>query len=41
MTLHVPGEAPRDGLFLCLVSNVSPWTYLGHARFTAIAAAAG
>ena len=29
MTLHVPGEAPRDGLFLCLVSNVSPWTYLG------------
>src|SRR5687768_10478925 len=29
MTLHVPGEAPRDGLFLCVVSNVSPWTYLG------------
>jgi diacylglycerol kinase family enzyme len=29
MTLHVPGEAPRHGLFLCLVSNVSPWTYLG------------
>jgi diacylglycerol kinase family enzyme len=29
MTLSVPGEAPRDGLFLCLVSNVSPWTYLG------------
>jgi diacylglycerol kinase family enzyme len=29
MTLHVPGEPPRDGLFLCLVSNVSPWTYLG------------
>jgi diacylglycerol kinase family enzyme len=29
MTLHVPGEAARDGLFLCLVSNVSPWTYLG------------
>jgi len=29
MTLHVPGEAPRGGLFLCLVSNVSPWTYLG------------
>jgi diacylglycerol kinase family enzyme len=29
MTLRVPGEAPQDGLFLCLVSNVSPWTYLG------------
>src|SRR3712207_8619995 len=22
-------EPPVDGLFLCLVSNVSPWTYLG------------
>lgn len=29
MTLQVPGEPARDGLFLCLVSNVSPWTYLG------------
>jgi diacylglycerol kinase family enzyme len=29
MTLHVPGEAPLERLFLCLVSNVSPWTYLG------------
>jgi diacylglycerol kinase family enzyme len=29
MTLHVPGEPPVDDLFLCLVSNVSPWTYLG------------
>jgi diacylglycerol kinase family enzyme len=29
MTLTVPGEEPLDGLFLCLVSNVSPWTYLG------------
>ncbi|RBY81952.1 diacylglycerol kinase family lipid kinase [Geodermatophilus sp. TF02-6] len=29
MTLEVPGEPPVDGLFLCLVSNVSPWTYLG------------
>jgi diacylglycerol kinase family enzyme len=29
MTLQVPGEAPLPGLFLCLVSNVSPWTYLG------------
>ncbi|TYP89992.1 diacylglycerol/lipid kinase family protein [Blastococcus xanthinilyticus] len=29
MTLQVPGEPPLEGLFLCLVSNVSPWTYLG------------
>jgi len=29
MTLRVPGEDPLEGLFLCLVSNVSPWTYLG------------
>ena len=29
MTLHVPGEPPLEDLFLCLVSNVSPWTYLG------------
>lgn len=29
MTVRVPGEPDRDGLFLCLVSNVSPWTYLG------------
>ena len=29
MTLCVGGEPPVDGLFLCLVSNVSPWTYLG------------
>ncbi len=29
MTLCRPGEADLDGLFLCLVSNVSPWTYLG------------
>jgi diacylglycerol kinase family enzyme len=29
MTLQVPGEPAQDGLFLCLVSNVSPWTYLG------------
>jgi diacylglycerol kinase family enzyme len=25
----VPGEPPVEALFLCLVSNVSPWTYLG------------
>ncbi|WP_448627159.1 diacylglycerol/lipid kinase family protein [Geodermatophilus sp. URMC 64] len=29
MTLCTDGGAPLDGLFLCLVSNVSPWTYLG------------
>jgi diacylglycerol kinase family enzyme len=29
MTLQVPGEPPLEELFLCLVSNVSPWTYLG------------
>ncbi|WP_040338342.1 diacylglycerol/lipid kinase family protein [Candidatus Blastococcus massiliensis] len=29
MTLLAPGEAPVEDLFLCLVSNVSPWTYLG------------
>ncbi|MCZ2859685.1 diacylglycerol/lipid kinase family protein [Blastococcus sp. VKM Ac-2987] len=29
LTLRVPGEAPLEELFLCLVSNVSPWTYLG------------
>ena len=29
MTLHVPGESDVRDLFLCLVSNVSPWTYLG------------
>ena len=29
MTLHLPGEDPVEKLFLCLFSNVSPWTYLG------------
>jgi diacylglycerol kinase family enzyme len=29
MTLEVPGEPAVGELFLCLVSNVSPWTYLG------------
>ena len=29
MTLEVLGEPTLEGLFLCLVSNVSPWTYLG------------
>jgi diacylglycerol kinase family enzyme len=29
MTLHLPGRDPVEELFLCLFSNVSPWTYLG------------
>jgi diacylglycerol kinase family enzyme len=29
MTIEVDGCPPVSGLFLCLVSNVSPWTYLG------------
>ncbi|MDK3258622.1 diacylglycerol/lipid kinase family protein [Blastococcus capsensis] len=29
MSLQVPGEPDLEGLFLCLISNVSPWTYLG------------
>jgi diacylglycerol kinase family enzyme len=29
LTLEQPGQPPVDGLFLVLVSNVSPWTYLG------------
>ena len=29
MTLHLPGEPPMEDLFLCVVSNVTPWTYLG------------
>src|SRR3954470_7024922 len=29
MTVHPDGEPAVDELFLCLVSNVSPWTYLG------------
>jgi diacylglycerol kinase family enzyme len=29
MTLQIPGEPALEDLFLCLVSNVSPWTYLG------------
>jgi diacylglycerol kinase family enzyme len=29
MTIEVDGCPPVGGLFLCLVSNVSPWTYLG------------
>jgi diacylglycerol kinase family enzyme len=29
MTLDVPGQPALEDLFLCLVSNVAPWTYLG------------
>ena len=29
MSLHLPGEPALDDLFVCLLSNVSPWTYLG------------
>lgn len=29
LTLEVPGEEPVDGLFLCLVTNSTPWTYVG------------
>jgi diacylglycerol kinase family enzyme len=29
ITLEAPGTASLEGLFLCLVSNVAPWTYLG------------
>ncbi len=29
LTVEVPGLAPMSGAFLCLVSNVNPWTYLG------------
>jgi diacylglycerol kinase family enzyme len=29
MSVHLPGEPAIDGLFVCLMSNVSPWTYLG------------
>ncbi|WP_092196254.1 diacylglycerol/lipid kinase family protein [Blastococcus tunisiensis] len=29
VTLQLPGHPDLEELFLCLVSNVSPWTYLG------------
>lgn len=29
MTVQVPGDPPSRNLFLCVVSNVSPYTYLG------------
>lgn len=29
ITLHRPGHEPRAGLYFAIVSNTSPWTYLG------------
>jgi diacylglycerol kinase family enzyme len=29
LTLEIPGEDPVDGLFLVIVQNTAPWTYLG------------
>ena len=41
LTLRVPGQSPVNGLFMGVVTNSSPWTYLGshpvrpaHADFT-------
>ncbi|HSV68087.1 MAG TPA: diacylglycerol kinase family protein [Mycobacteriales bacterium] len=31
LTLHIPGQRPVNGLFLAIVSNTTPWTYL-HKR---------
>ena len=28
LTVEVPGQQPVSGVFLCLVSNVNPWTYV-------------
>lgn len=28
LTVEVPGHEPVSGVFLCLVSNVNPWTYV-------------
>ncbi len=30
LTLLVPGQKPMDGLFMGVVTNSSPWTYLGN-----------
>jgi diacylglycerol kinase family enzyme len=30
LSLHIPGHSPTPGLFLGLVMNSSPWTYLGN-----------
>jgi len=29
LTLHAPGQAPVTGLFMGVVTNSSPWTYVG------------
>jgi len=29
LTLHIPGQSPSTGLFMGVVTNSSPWTYLG------------
>jgi diacylglycerol kinase family enzyme len=29
LTLHIPGQLPTTGLFMGVVTNSSPWTYLG------------
>ncbi|MCW2935816.1 MAG: diacylglycerol kinase [Actinomycetia bacterium] len=29
LTLHLPGQLPTTGLFMGVVTNSSPWTYLG------------
>jgi len=29
VTLEVPGQPPKTGLFLAFVSNTSPWTFMG------------
>ena len=29
LTLRIPGQPPVDGLFMGVVTNSSPWTYLG------------
>ncbi len=28
LTVEIPGQKPVTGVFLCLVSNVNPWTYV-------------
>ncbi len=30
LTLHIPRQSPTTGLFMGVVTNSSPWTYLGN-----------
>ena len=30
LTLHIPGQTPTTGLFMGVVTNSSPWTYVGN-----------